>query len=58
MKELKIGQKIKFRLDGIWEGEGLVLTNCDGFWEVYLTQRLKEFKIGAHIFVWDDEIFD
>lgn len=57
MKTLEVGQTIGFRLDKNRHGEGILQVREDGFWQVKLTQKVKEFEEGDVIFVWDEEIF-
>ena len=49
-------QKIKFKLDGNWEGEGLVKAIYSHSVEVELTSDCKEFSKGCTILVDNKEI--
>jgi hypothetical protein len=58
MKELKIGQKIKFCLDGNWEGEGFIKKIYDNVITVMLEKAVKEIEAGRIIIVDYGEIVD
>jgi hypothetical protein len=55
---IKIGQDIKFKLDGNWHGEGYV-TDVEPSTltlEVKLTSNCKEFEPGQEILIDENEI--
>jgi hypothetical protein len=59
---MKARTKIKFKLDGHWDGEGIYLAlsnsspNEDELYEVLLTKDCKEFKAGTKIYIFKSEI--
>lgn len=56
---MKIGQHIKFRLDGKQYGEGTIYSaSQSGQCDVKLTTTCKEFKIGDKIIISYDEIIN
>ncbi len=55
---MKIGDKIKFRLDNHWVGEGIIKASYSNVYEVELTAPCKEFDTGVMIIILKKEVVE
>ena len=63
MKIYKQGDAVKFRLDGCWEGSGVIKdlgrnANVQVGFVVTLDKPVKEWPAGEDLLVWRDEMID
>ena len=52
----KYGEKIEFKLDGNWSGEGTIVNVWSHSYEVELTKPCKEYPIGMLLLVYKEEV--
>lgn len=52
----KYGDKIEFKLDGAWSGEGTIVNVWSQSYEVELTKPCKEYPIGMLLLVYKKEV--
>ncbi len=57
-KALKFGDKVKFRLDNSWPGEGIVKATYNNVLEVELSAAYKEFDTGVILLVRHEEVIN